>query len=455
MGNVMRILMAAILVTTSAGPAFSATTELADQVHAIIGNKQGLNAPGCAVSLLQQGKPILTIADGAADIATKRPLDADTQFYSASIAKQFTALAIAQLVVDGKIRLDDDIRTYLPDMPDYGHPITVGMLMHHTSGIRDMLELGNYAGYENSAAVSRSDALRLVYAQRGTIFPPGSEHRYSNSGYLLLSEIVAQVSGTSFADYMQRHVFAPLKMTRTAVLTGARTDDANAAHGYAPAATGYRLADTHPFYGGSGGMIFSLNDLASYDRDIQLVHKVWTPAVAKILLAPGTLTSGRPAMRGALTYAGGVTLNGDWTQHGGAGEGFENYVAWLPNGRLSVHVLCNDGAAKASAIAAQLVAALGDYPPLEPAQPAIAGRYVSPDAALTYRLTPHGDTKLTIDIEPADGAPGRRRTVELTKATDGSFTGKGFNLTLDADYQGFTLGGLRSRTGLLHFERSH
>lgn len=449
----MRIILAAILMTTLAGPAHSAPIDLAAQARAIIGNKNGVNAPGCVINLLKGGKPFMTVADGAADIVSKHALDADTQIYSASVAKQFTALAIAQLVVAGKIDLDDDVRKYLPELPQYQAPVTVGMLLHHTSGLRDMLELGAYAGYETSASVSRADALRLVFAQPDTIFRPGTQHRYSNSGYLLLSEIVARASGISFAEYMKQHIFAPIGMKRTMVLTGVRTTDANAAHGYAADGTGYRLADTHPYYGGSGGIVLTINDLAKYDHDINAGHKVWTPDVAAIMLAPGKLANGTPAANDGLVYAGGLSLNGPWVQHGGAGEGFENMVAWLPGGQLSIHVLCNNGALKSSTIAEQLVDALGGYPSLRRETQSIAGRYSSSALSIHYRLTPMGDKGLSVEIEPRAGAPGRQRIIELTKAPDGSFTGQGFSIVFDADKRGFMLGKERGRAGVLHFDR--
>ena len=111
------------------------------------------------------------------------------RIYTASVAKQFTVLAIAQLVVAGKIGLNDDIRKYLPEMAQYRVPVTVAMLIHHTSGIRDMLELGTYAGYEIATNVSRADSLKLVMSQTDTAFLPGTQYRYSNGGYLLLSLI--------------------------------------------------------------------------------------------------------------------------------------------------------------------------------------------------------------------------------------------------------------------------
>lgn len=447
---VTALVMAALASSAQAAPAPSAQ---ADRIRALIGNSKGLDAPGCAIAVLRDSKIQTFVAAGAADIATRRPLDADTQVYTASVAKQFTVLAIAQLVVAGKVGLDDDIRKYLPEMPVYRVPVTVAMLIHHTSGVRDMLELGTYAGYAIATDVSRADSLKLVMSQPDTAFTPGTQYRYSNGGYLLLSEIVERVSGTPFADYMKTNIFAPMGMKRTFVLTGARSADANAAHGYVPEGEGFRLADTHPLYGGAGGAVFTINDLARYDHDFNFGHKVWTPAIRKIMLEPGRLTDGRPANQPDAIYAGGVMLNGGWVQHGGSGEGFKNAVAWLPDRKVAIHALCNNGAARPDKMVEDIVDLLGGLPTIREAEPTLAGRYASPDLPVFYTLAPEGKDRLTVTIEPKPGGPGARRTIALTKAADGSFTGKMFKIVPDNDSRGFALGDDRRRAGLFRFRR--
>ena len=449
----MKWVIGAILATGLAAPACASGHPLEDRIRAIVRKDTGMDRPGCAIDLLKGGAAFLTVIDGAADVATRRPINADTQFYSASVAKQFTALAVAQLVVAGKVRLDDDIRKYLPEMPRYRLPVTVYMLLHHTSGIRDMLTLGAFAGYPESSATSRDEALRLVYSQTDTIFDPGGQFRYSNSGYLLLSEIVARASATPFVDYMRTHVFVPLGMSRSRVLSGARTTDANAAHGYAADGPAFKLADTHPYYGGSGGMVFTLRDLARYDRDIQVGRKVWTQAIEEVMLDPGKLADGLPAASRGVVYAAGLGLNGPWIQHGGAGEGFRNLVAWLPGGRLSIHVLCNNGSVDPAMIAEQIVDALASYPSLRPAMPPIDGRYASADLPVIYSLQAAGDAKLNVGITPRTAGLGRDLAVQLTKAADGAYTGDGLRILLDEDRAGFSLGDDRGRAGTIHFRR--
>jgi CubicO group peptidase (beta-lactamase class C family) len=451
---VTALVVAALASSAHAAPlTLSPPSPEAEKIRAVIGNTKGLDAPGCAISVLQDSKIKLFVVDGAADIAAKKPLDADTQMYTASVAKQFTVLAIAQLVVAGKIGLNDDIRKYLPEMPEYRVPVTVAMLIHHTSGVRDLLELGTYAGYETATAVSRAVSLKLVMSQPDTAFVPGTQYRYSNGGYLLLSEIVERVSGTPFADYMKTKIFAPMGMKRTFVLNGARTADANAAHGYVPEGDGFKLADTHPLYGGAGGAVFTINDLVKYDYDFNFGHKVWTPAIRQIMLEPGKLTDGRPANQPDAIYAGGVMLNGPWVQHGGSGEGFKNAVAWLPDRKAAIHILCNNGTATPAKMANRIVDILGVLPSMREADVSLAGRYTSPDLPVFYTLAPNGADKLTVTISPKPGGPGGHRVVELSKTPDGSFTGRTFKIVPDNDQRGFALGDDRRRAGVLRFRR--
>jgi CubicO group peptidase (beta-lactamase class C family) len=452
MARIRSISMVLLAVTlASASPA--QLPDEAASIRAIIGNSRGLDEPGCAVGLLQDGKLRRFVTAGAADVGQKKPFDADTLVYSASVAKQFTALAIAQLVVAGKIGLDDDIRKFLPEMQPTPVPITVQMLIHHTSGIRDMLELGNYAGYATSRDMPRQAALKLVMAQHGTNFIPGTEWRYSNSGYLLLSEIVERVSGMSFPAYMKANVFLPAAMKRTAVLEGARTSDPDAAHGYLPDGTGFKILDTHPLFGGAGGIVFSVADLARYDHDVGIGHKVWTPAIARIMLTPGKLTSGAPAAMMGATYAGGLVLDGAWVQHSGGAEGFLNYYARLPASNRAVVVLCNRGDVKPDQIARKIIALDPSLPPLPDRKQALAGRYASPDLPVTYELGTEAGDKLPLTIHPQPGAVGSTRAVLLTKSADGSYDGAGFHLVPDNDRAGFAVGYDQRRSGVLRFRK--
>ncbi|MFL6585263.1 MAG: serine hydrolase domain-containing protein [Luteimonas sp.] len=379
---------------------------IADGTHA--------NAPGCAVAAFRAGQPILSTSAGLADLKTGRAIDGSTLFYAASVSKQFTALAVAQLAVAGDIDLDGDVRTYIPELPEYTRTVTPRMLLHHTAGIADWLSLAAMSGAKDWGALDRAQALALVIARADTAFEPGTRFEYSNGGYLLLAEIVARTSGQSFAEYLRTHVFEPMGMRDAFFLDGARPDDAHVAHGYLPDGDGFVVRDTYPLIGGSGGLMLSADDLARYEYDIEIGHAVWTDAVRDIMLAPAHLRDGSAAgMPSGLGYAGGLRVgerNGQHVvEHGGAAEAFKLQYLRVPARRLAVAVLCNRGDwnpnPRADAIAALLE---GDALWTGPApMPERAGDYVDAGLDLHYRVgAVEGDRLPVRIVSPLTGEAG-------------------------------------------------
>ncbi|HEV2124883.1 MAG TPA: serine hydrolase domain-containing protein, partial [Chloroflexota bacterium] len=164
--------------------------------------------PGCAVAVSQHGERVVNRAYGLADLERAVPISPDTIFDVGSVVKQFVAAAVLLLVEEGQVSLSEDVRTYIPELPDTGHTVTVDHLLTHTGGIRD------WTGILPLAATP-TDALTLTLRQRGLNFAPGEEWSYSNSGYVLLKEIVARTSGTSFGEFARSRLFEPLGMTST------------------------------------------------------------------------------------------------------------------------------------------------------------------------------------------------------------------------------------------------
>jgi CubicO group peptidase (beta-lactamase class C family) len=165
--------------------------------------------PGCAVGVSRQGETIVSRAYGLADVERRIPQGSATIFDIGSVQKQFVAASVLLLVEDGRLSLSDDIRRYLPELPDYGHEITLDHLLTHTGGIRDWTGL-------LPLAEEGADVLQLILRQRGLNFVPGEEWSYSNSGYVLLKEIVGRTSGMSFAEFARTRLFEPLGMTSSA-----------------------------------------------------------------------------------------------------------------------------------------------------------------------------------------------------------------------------------------------
>ena len=163
------------------------------------------NMPGCAVAASHNGKQVVNRAYGLADLERDVPITPATLFDVASIRKQFVAAAILLLVEEGRLNLSDDVRQHVPELPDYGHKITLDHMLTHTSGLRDWVPLRNWAN-------GSYDAMTMILRQRGLNFVPGEEWSYSNSGYVLLTEIVARTSGMSFSEFARKRLFEPLGM---------------------------------------------------------------------------------------------------------------------------------------------------------------------------------------------------------------------------------------------------
>src|SRR5579859_3604741 len=210
----MRRLLAAlaILAPSLAGAATPAETKAVDALF----SEFGKTTPGCAVAVEQGGKRLLTKAYGMADLEQSVPITADTVFEAGSLSKQFTAASIAILASQGKLSLDDDAHKYLPELPDYGTPLTVKHLLHHISGLRDWSDIVELEGWpRTSRAVSEDYAAQVIFRQKETNFTPGSQYGYSNSNYVLLTLIVQRVSGQSLEAFTEANLFRPLGLTHT------------------------------------------------------------------------------------------------------------------------------------------------------------------------------------------------------------------------------------------------
>lgn len=398
-----------------------------DAVRRVIADPAGLAAPGCTASAFRDGRQLFAVASGAADLASGKPLDQRTLFYAASVSKQFTALAVAQLAVAGKIDLDGDVRRYLPELPQYEATITPRMLLNHTSGIADWLGVAGLLGVSDWGSLEKRQALGMIYAQPTTAFTPGTRFSYSNGGYLLLAELVERVSGTAFPDYVSTQILRPMGMRDGDFLAGKRRQGAGIAHGYVPEGDGYVLRDTYPAIGGSGGLMISAEDFARYEYDIAVGHKVWTDAVRAIMLQPGVLADGKPADRlPGLAYAGGLLVgvrDGQTVvEHAGGAEAFRTQFLRLPEHRLAVVVLCNRGDwnpnVRADAIA-DLVTGTSLWKDGAP-MPEVAGRFVAAEQHTQYQLAPVEGERLRVTITSPFTPEGGEQVV-LKRGAKGAF----------------------------------
>ena len=339
------------------------------------------SSPGCAVAVSHQGRQVASRAYGLADLEHDVPIGPDTVFDAGSVVKQFVAAATLLLVEDGRLSLSKDVRSYLPELPDYGHTITLDHLMTHTSGVRDWTGLGPLTGRQ-------VDALALTLRQRGLNFTPGEEWSYSNGGYVLLKEIVARASGMTFGEFARTRLFEPLAMTRTAYVADPRTVLKNRALAYEKAATGWRLDIHLDNDRGGGGALFSTpGDLLRWND--ALAGGRLGAFVTQQLQEPARLNDGR-----TLGYARGLFLDtnrgGAVQWHSGGSAGYGTFLARFPEQRLSVATMCNAGeAATGGAYARRIfdlfVPASGGAADDDAPEPSPPGADSSPSADLKAR----------------------------------------------------------------------
>jgi len=173
------------------------------------------HAPGFALAIVKDGVMIYSKCIGMADLEHDVRINATTVFNVGSISKQFTSAAILLLEQQGKLLLDDKIKKYFPELPDYANSITIQHLMNHTSGLREMLTLQSLSGIKPWSGGDKAKTLQLIARQKSLNFQPGEEFMYSNTGYWLLAQIVEQVSGRSFALFCKEEIFIPLGMVNT------------------------------------------------------------------------------------------------------------------------------------------------------------------------------------------------------------------------------------------------
>src|ERR1051326_1913864 len=226
------------------------------------------DTPGCAVGVATGGARVLERAYGMADLERDVPNAPDTIFEAGSVSKQFTAMAVLLLAREGKLSLDDPARKYIPELPDYGSPLTIRHMLTHTSGLRDWGEVEGIAGWpRTSRAYTHAHVLDIVSRQKSLNFAPGTAWSYSNTGYNLAAVIVSRVSGQSFADFTRERIFQPLGMTHTSWRDDFTRVVKHRAIAYRQASDGWHeempFEDVH----GNGGLLTTVGDLLTWNEN--------------------------------------------------------------------------------------------------------------------------------------------------------------------------------------------
>lgn len=298
------------------------------------------DSAGCALAIVRDGRIIYSRGYGMADLEQDIPITPASVFYVGSLSKQFTAMAIALLVQQGALGLDDDIRKYLPELPLYDKPITIRHLIHHTSGLMEYMPLLARAGWRPGAPFGNQDVLEIVARERHLNFQPGEQFAYSNTGYTLLALIVDRAASVHLDEFAEARIFSPLRMKDTHFHADATRIVKRRAYAYEPLPSGgLRLAPPVPTRIGAGGIFTTVEDLARWDQNFYDA-RVGGNMLIKQITTPGTLNGGQ-----ALEYAFGLEVR-DYrglrvVEHGGDFAGYHAYLARFPDQRFSVILLCN------------------------------------------------------------------------------------------------------------------
>jgi CubicO group peptidase (beta-lactamase class C family) len=335
------------LVLDSAHAATTQTdqsTKLTAQVDDLFAPWNKHDSPGAALGIFKDGKILYAKGYGTANLDYGIPMSPQTVLRTGSITKQFIAMGVALLAEQGKLSTTDNIRKYLPEMPEYDKPITLAHLLHHTSGIREYLTLVSLIGKpEGSGYVYTPQGLLSMLArQRALDFNPGDQFSYSNSGYFLLAEIINRVSGTSASSFLNKHIFEPLGMDSTRLHDDPNAVIRNRGVGYSPLENGgYRLDILRLKVIGDLGLISSVEDFLKWDQNFynNTLGK-GSPALIETVLTTGILSDGEN-----LDYAFGLRVASyrglRTVSHGGSAVGYVAHYLQFPEQHFSVIILSN------------------------------------------------------------------------------------------------------------------
>jgi len=337
------VLIAILASVTLARPGFG--DERADRIDRIFAAYDKPDSPGCAVAVIHQGKVIHQRGYGRAHLEWDAPITSSTVFHVASLSKQFTALAVALLAEEGKLSLDDDVRKYVPELPNYGTAITLRHMLQHTSGLRDVSGLMGFAGWRPSDLVTNRDALDLAVRQKVLDFKPGERHVYGNTGYILAGIIVQRVSGQPLRAYTEEHIFKPLGMKNTHFHDNHAEVVKNRAWAYSLRSGRPEIAVPTFDLVGSTGLFTTTEDLARWDQNFY-DRRIGRKSALEEMLTPGKMNNGEPIRFGHdLSYGLGLVIGRyrglKIITHSGADRGYRAEFLQFPEQRLTVIVLGN------------------------------------------------------------------------------------------------------------------
>jgi len=375
--------------------------DLAAKVDGVFG-KWTQVSPGCAVAVSVNGKQVLAKGYGMADLEHDIKNTAETIFEAGSVSKQFTAAAVLLLARDGKLSLDDPVRKYIPELPDYGAPLTIRHMLNHTSGLRDWGNIAGIAGWPRTSRVhTHAHVLEIVSKQSALNFPSGTRWSYSNTGYNLAAILVSRVSGMSFAQFTRQRLFEPLGMTHTSWRDDYTRVVKDRSIAYSDDRDGFHTDMPFENVHGNGGLLTTVGDLLKWNENF-VTLKVGDAAFVKEQQQPGRFNDGRTH-----DYAFGLMI-GEYkglheVSHSGSTAGYRAFLTRYPDQKVSVAVLCNVSSGMATQYAhavADLYLASSLKPVVRPTpavtltseeMDAVAGLYRNTKTGLAVNITRNND----------------------------------------------------------------
>ena len=331
--------------------ATSAARQAADSLLRTLDRPDG---PGLVAAVVEDGRITWQGAAGLANLSHRVPMTPQTPINVGSTAKTLTAAAVVQLVREGRLSLDDDVRLHLPELPDLGSPVTLRHLLGHTSGYREFLNALAVGGWriEDADHVHPDEVIRVVQRQPALQNEPGAAWNYNNTGFVLLARVVERVTDTPFEAWIQGRILDPLEMTNSRFRTTPGQVIPGAACGYAPlpGGGGYLEAKDVGAAVGAGAFYTTVGDLARWMRVVAGEVEAWAPVMEE-MTRPTILTDGSPTSYGLgmeVDREGGLRR----IHHPGGDVAHRAHFAWFPDLEAGIIVASNDGGFTGAPVAA-------------------------------------------------------------------------------------------------------
>lgn len=336
----MRLIFTFLFVSYFVAVCGQVPDTLSKKIDVIFAEYDKANSPGCALAILKDGKIIYKRGYGMSSLEYNIPISTSSIFHIASVSKQFTAAAIVRLSLEGKLSLNDDIRKYLPEVPDFGHTITFNNLIHHTSGIRDQWVLQWLAGWRRDDVITENDILDMLGRQKTLNFLPGNEYSYCNTGFTLAAIAVKRITGVSLREYADSVFFKPLGMTNTHFHSDHSEITPNRASAYRKEEQG-KLKISIPVFDnyGATSLFTTVEDLAKWDENFY-TKKIGGETFINLMQTTGFLNDKTPE-----NYAAGLIISNykgyKTVEHSGADAGYRSNLIRFPEEHFSVVILAN------------------------------------------------------------------------------------------------------------------